>query len=332
MLEKPDIADALILARLEAEFGLRAAEIIFLPLGADLNTSVYRAVTQEGAAYFLKLRSGAFDEVTLAVPRLLQEAGVEAIIAPLETRAGRLWGELDDFKLFLYPFVEGKDGYEVSMSERQWELFGAALKGVHSARVPLELSRRIPREAYSAYWRDRVRMFQAQAEEDAYEEPAARRLAEIMRSQRGEIARVVEKAGALAGLLLETPREMGLCHADIHPGNLLIGKNDGLHIVDWDTLAIAPKERDLMFAGAEGSRERELFMRGYGPAQVDRVALAYYHYARIVEDLAVTGEQLFLSSEGGDDRLQAIEYFESNFRPENTIARADRAFEAISGP
>ena len=48
MLEKPDLPDEKIIACLQAEYGLRVATIAFLPLGADLNTAVYRVVADDG--------------------------------------------------------------------------------------------------------------------------------------------------------------------------------------------------------------------------------------------------------------------------------------------
>ena len=35
----------------------------------------------------------------------------------------------------------------------------------------------------------------------------------------------------------------------VHAGNVLLGDNDKLAIVDWDNPIMAPKERDLMFVG-----------------------------------------------------------------------------------
>ncbi len=42
MLEKPEIPDESIISRLQEEYGLRVAELTFLPIGADLRTAVYR--------------------------------------------------------------------------------------------------------------------------------------------------------------------------------------------------------------------------------------------------------------------------------------------------
>jgi spectinomycin phosphotransferase len=61
--------------------------------------------------------------------------------------------------------------------------------------------------------------------------------------------------------------------------------------------------------------EETLFCQGYGPTQVDPVALAYYRYERIIQDISEFCKQIFLTAERGRDREQALEYLRSNFRP-----------------
>jgi spectinomycin phosphotransferase len=53
-------------------------------------------------------------------------------------------------------------------------------------------------------------------------------------------------------------------------------------------------------AGRTAQEEETLFYQGYGPTAIDPAALAYYRYERIVEDIAVYCEKLFLSDTGGD--------------------------------
>ena len=71
--------------------------------------------------------------------------------------------------------------------------------------------------------------------------------------------------------------------------------------------------------GRTAEEEEALFYRGYGPTTVDPRALAYFRYERIIEDIAVCCEQLFLSDAGGADREQALRYLTSNFLPNGTI-------------
>jgi len=124
MLEKPDIQDEKIIACLQAEYGLLIGQLTFLPLGADQNTAVYRVVAGDGRAYFVKLRGSLFDQTSVTLPKFLSDQGIEQIIAPLATKTGSLWANLEAFTVILYPFVEGQNGYKVGLSERQWHDFG----------------------------------------------------------------------------------------------------------------------------------------------------------------------------------------------------------------
>jgi spectinomycin phosphotransferase len=151
-------------------------------------------------------------------------------------------------------------------------------------------------------------------------------LAAFITAKRDEIADLVGRAERLARVLLTRSPAFVLCHSDIHAGNILISVDNAFYIVDWDNPITAPKERDLMFVGGgQGfvghtpQEEETLFYRGYGEAQIDPVALAYYRYERIIQDIAVYCEQLFLSEEGGEDRARALRHFASNFLPDGTI-------------
>ena len=151
-----------------------------------------------------------------------------------------------------------------------------------------------------------------------------------MKLKRGEVLDLVEQAERLVQCLQAQPTPNMLCHCDIHAGNLLIDANEAIYIVDWDNPLLAPKERDLMAVGGAlmgnaPEEEELLFYRGYGEAQIDPRALAYYRYERIIQDIAAYCEQLLLTPEGGEDRAQALRYLMSNFLPNNTIEIACRS-------
>jgi spectinomycin phosphotransferase len=338
MLTKPDLQDEEIIACLQREYGLQAEGLAFLPLGADLNTAVYRAFTEDGGPYFVKLRRGVFDEITVVLPKFLSDQGVRQIIAPLATREGQLWAVLNAFKLILYPFVEGHSAREAALSDRQWADFGAALNAIHTTSLPETLARLIQKEAYSPRWREIVREFMVRVAHETYDDAVAAELAVFLRGRRGEILGLVERAERLAQALQARARAFAVCHSDIHASNVHIDATGRLYIVDWDNPILAPKERDLMYVGgAQGfvghtpEEEETLFYRGYGQTKIDPIALAYYRYERIVEDIAVYCEQLLLSSEGGEDREQSLRYLASDFEPGDTIEiayKSDRTLKA----
>jgi len=329
MLERPSIPNEKIAACLQAGFGLRVESLTFLPVGADLNTAVYRAVAADGTLDFVKLRRGTFDEMSVTVPKFLYDQGITQVIPPLETLSGSLWAELDPFRVILYPYMDGHDGYEVEPSPAQWADLGRAVKRLHTLDVPADLSRRIRRESWSPVHRESLRVVMDNLGSYGGSDSLSLKLVEYLKEKRGLILDLIDHAGRLAHSLQDRSLDYCLCHGDLHAGNLLIHAKGDFYIVDWDDLMLAPREKDLMSVGAalfggwcSPAEEEELFYRGYGPAQIDRTALTYYRCERIIFDLEVECRQIFRSEGSEDDRQQAFRYLQSNFLPGNTIALA----------
>ena len=328
MLTEPTLPDGALAALLAEEYGVRAARVAFLARGADPNSAVYRVDGDDGAALFLKLRGGPFAEASVALPRFLHERGIGAVVPPLATRSGRLWARLGDFAAILMPFVAGDDGFAQPISARGWGELGAALGALHRATPPPALAAIQPREDFSSRWCALVRQYQALVEREPFAEPVAARVAATMRAERVTIDRLVGRAAALGARLRADPPSFVPCHADIHAGNVLTDADGALHIVDWDTAILAPKERDLMFIGAgisddwRGPGPAALFYAGYGDTTLDRAALAYYRCARAVEDIAFFCDELLASDAGGAGRAVSLGYFVGNFAPGGVIAIA----------
>lgn len=92
MLEKPRLSDEKIRECMQVEYRLTASRVIFLPLGADTRTAVYRLTTHDETDYFLKLRRGEWNETAVTLPEFLYDNGITQIIPPLKN-------------LFFSPFV-----------------------------------------------------------------------------------------------------------------------------------------------------------------------------------------------------------------------------------
>lgn len=330
MLEKPALEDGKIIDCLEKEYELRAARVIILPLGADPNTAVYRIVTEDEKAYFLKLRLGNFDETSVIVPRFLLDQGIRPLIAPIPTKDHQLWIALETFSLILYPFIEGKNAVEVPLSESQWAEFGAALKRIHSVTLPAALEGRLDRETYSSSGREAVKAFLDRVKNETFKEPTAVKTADFLKGKLEEISKLVERTERFAQALKQRSLEFVLCHADVFAANLLIDAQSKLYIVDWDDPILAPKERDLMYMGGgicgvwNTPEETALFYKGYGPTQIDAEALVYYRYERILQDIAAFAEELLAKEAGSADRERDFGFLKSNFEPNGVLEIAYR--------
>jgi spectinomycin phosphotransferase len=307
---------------LRAEYGLGVEAICLLSLGADVTTSVYRVITENGTNYFVKLRKGDFNEGSVTIPSFLSTLGIKQIIPPLATRTGHLWTNIDSFKLILYPFVEGHAGLERKMFKRQWLEFGKALKRVHTVDLPLNLTSNLRKEDFSSRWRNTIKLYLEHLEKEVFHGSIEEEAAGLLKSKKDQILDVIKRTEQLAQMLQERPCEFVLSHGDIHGWNLLIDTHGALYIVDWDALCFAPKERDLMFIGGghgdsgyTPQEEEAMFYQGYGQTNINPIALTYYRYERILVDIADDCNLIFWSDEGQEFKTAALEDLKNKFLP-----------------
>lgn len=292
-----------------------------------MNAAVYRVVAVDNAVYFLKLRK-VFHEVLVAVPLFLATKHIQEIIIPLKNKFKENWSDFGEYKMILYPFIEGKNGFEIELSHHHKQRLGSALRAIHGATISKELKTLIPKEDFSSQHRNALKNFLTQIEQQNFHEPIAAKLVDFIKSKRDEIKQLIENAERLASALKQKDLELVLCHSDIHGGNILISEADKLYIVDWDAPLLAPKERDLMFIGGGIDRiwksvvDQEIFFKGYGTTTLNLAALAYYRHERIIVDMVELCTQLLVSNEGGADREQAYQCFLRNFEPGNTLEKA----------
>lgn len=320
-----------VAACLHAAYGLSPAAIDFLPLGADRGTAVYRAITTDGGAFFVKLRFGPFNAVSAELPGYLQEQGLMHVIAPLQNTSGLYWTQMGACALIVYPFVTGHDGYAAALTAQQWADLGATMRQMHALQLPDALAQRIPREDYTPRWRDEVSAWYQRAKVPAGDAPT-QALTALMHRERAVIEVLVQRTNELTSTVRAKPEKMVLCHADLHAANMLIDGAGQLFVVDWDTALLAPKERDLMFIGAgqfshfqSAEEEHARFGAGYGPVTADPEILAYYRYERIVQDIASFCASIGDESAAAADREQELRWLASNFGPGGAITAAEAA-------
>jgi hypothetical protein len=121
VLNEPEIPQPAILSLLR-NYGLKSAEAKFLPSG-DANSVVYY-VDASGFRYFLKLRCGDFDEIAATVPAYLHSQGIIRVMAPIPATTGQPSIHTHGFDWMLYPFFEGKTGFEHPLSRANWIILG----------------------------------------------------------------------------------------------------------------------------------------------------------------------------------------------------------------
>jgi hypothetical protein len=172
----------------------------------------------------------------------LKAAGREFVVAPRPARdavpAVRL-GER--FAVAVYPFTEGR-----SFEWDQWtaEARTAALAMVAAVHTAPERTRQHAlTEDFWVPFRDQLEAACAgrePAEGGPYTVPVVR----LLREHAKPVRRWLDRYDRLADAARARPERNVLTHGEPHPGNVMLAR-DGWRLIDWDTVLIAPPERDL---------------------------------------------------------------------------------------
>jgi spectinomycin phosphotransferase len=333
MYEQPNIPEEHLRACLREQYALSAVSLEFLPLGLDSRAGVYRVVSDQGTAYLLKARAGAFYEASCLVPRCLSDQGITAVVAPLPTREHALWTRLGEWTVTVYPFIAGETGWNLAMTDAQWQAVGAALRQIHQARLPAAGVPSLRKETFdAARYQRSVRLLETRRIRAKGGSQAARALRSCWLAHQSTIDMAVALLGKLAGALQKQSGPSVICHADLHPGNIIRAGSNRVCVIDWDDVMLAPKERDFLFVGeapADGTIRPDTapFFQGYGALDIDWVALTYYLWERVIQDLIECAGEVYLRDDLGEaSKAAAAELFRSILSEEGeVIGRALRA-------
>ncbi|MBP1994328.1 site-specific DNA-adenine methylase [Paenibacillus eucommiae] len=114
----------------------------------------------------------------------------------------------------------------------------------------------------------------------------------------------------LAGLLQSRKIPYVICHADLHPANLIRDQAGNVFVIDWDEVMFAPKERDFIFVRPPHA---DAFFQGYGTAEFDEKALTYYRLERDIQDLIECARNVYIRDDfdlGEETKADAVKLFQ----------------------
>ena len=284
-LSTQDLARAL-----QTHYAIDATTIEATEAGQDAAAQRYRVDSR----YFVKVRPAAdARDAAASLSRHLADEGLAHVVPPLRSQSGSLTARDGEHSLTVYPLVDGVNGMQSGLTEQQWRAFGSFVHDLHAISLPPELA--VAAETYRPVELDTLPRIDDAVSKRSTDEPGA-----FWMEHRDAIFALAERTEALGRDVEQLGLPFVLCHSDLHTNNVMIDRDGGLWVIDWDEPTHAPKERDLMFVvggihtGLVKPHETAWFLEGYGDPAVNPLALAYYRHAWAVQDIGLYGAQVFL--------------------------------------
>lgn len=340
MLHPQELSSSQIGAVLSQAYGVQVSHVMQRPAGADAGATVYQVTATDGTRWWLKCRRYAVaDGVWEVLQYLRGSVGLDDVVAPQPARDGAPAVHADGLQWTLFAYIEGQSGFEGALSQAQWQRLGQVLRRVHDTELPATLAAGLAQPDFDDD--TAVERVGAWLQRGDARWPMPDALAgdyrRAWRQHREQIGALWQRCCALRERLDGQRCSRVLCHGDLHAGNLLLRTDDGVALIDWDDMVLAPRERDLMFVGAGvggrwGRDDPPGFHAGYGTVVLDPARLAYYRHWRVLHDLQEFHDLLLepgAASRPPSQRRQALRYMDEQFAPGNVVDAAARSWAAL---
>lgn len=237
-----------LLEHLKTAYALPLRTLTFLPEGED--SYGYIVMSETGGKYFVKV-STSVPDICLQVASLLRhQCNISGVVAPLETQEGALSILWQDFRVSLFPFIEGKsrwDLWKVGQDFTNTELSqtAALLATIHGSTDAIAFNS-LTATKYDLPLRHELHTVLEAPEKIPVRNRYQKRLLEAIAQHRSEVLQTLERYDALGHSATARQTPFVITHGDPTPGNLILDTENQLHLIDWDGVCLGPPEKDLV--------------------------------------------------------------------------------------
>jgi aminoglycoside phosphotransferase (APT) family kinase protein len=292
MLTRPgQLSDAALAQALDAGWGITPATLEYRAVGYGSHHWEVTAgrdlrwfVTVDDLAARLRSPADSLDVAyrrlrsALRTARAIYEAGALFVVAPVRTAGGDVLRRIGDtYAIAVYPYVDGHsrqfgDTWPASDGRVILTLIaGLHTAPAHACRSALADDFLLPGGGALNRALDDLAI---RWDSGPYGEPARQLLA----AHEVGLRRLLERRDQLAAEARRRPDRMVLTHGEPHPGNFIQAASRWM-LVDWDTVLIAPPERDLWLLdpgdGSIADAYRQATGRAVVPAMLDLYRLTW---------------------------------------------------------
>jgi spectinomycin phosphotransferase len=286
--ERPEgLADAEVAAALARHWDLDVSDLRYLPVG--FGGYHWSAGDTAGDRWFVTAsdltRYDSFTglEQAMSTAVRLARAGLEFVVAPVPTISGRAACLADSrYAITVSPFLDGTPGkWGDPMTAADRAAVTGMLARVHAVpanpgEVPVRALELAERGVIEASLRERAASWQTG--------PYGERARVLLNQHAASLAKALDTFDELTAEVNASAGEPVITHGEPHSGNL-IRSDDGLLLIDWDLVGLAPPERDLWWivsdSGAEAAQYAHLTGR-----PLSQPALSFYRLRWDLGDLA----------------------------------------------
>ena len=238
-----------LLRDLSTAYDLPLQSITFFPEGED--SYGYIVVSETGKKYFAKASTSVPNSRLHVAFLLWHKCNILGVVAPLETQEGVLSVPWEDFRVALFPFIEGKSRWDLwkigkDFTDSTLSQTGALLATIHGCPDTIA-SDDLTVAKYDLPLRHELHtVLEAPTQKIPSQNQYQKQLLEALAAHESAVLETLERYDSLgrSAAALQTP--FVITHGDPTPGNLILDTENRLFLIDWDGVCLGPPEKDLV--------------------------------------------------------------------------------------
>jgi spectinomycin phosphotransferase len=213
----------------------------------------------------------------------LRDGGLHFVVAPIPARAGESVRRLDSrYAIALFPFVEGEAGQFGRYEDGDRQAIVTMLAALHQATAAAGSA--VSTVVLDLPGRRHLEGALRELDEPWRGGPLSEPARHAVRDSASELAELLALADRLAVDAQNCGGYWVVTHGEPHAANVM-RTSEGRLLLDWDTVALAPPERDLWMLVVDGRDAADLYVRSTG-TQLNEAALDFYRLTWDLKDIA----------------------------------------------
>jgi spectinomycin phosphotransferase len=239
---------------LSEEYAMPLQSITFFPEGED--SYGYIVSSETGKKYFAKASTSVPNSRLRVASLLRHRYNIPGVVAPLETSERALSVPWQDFRVSLFPFIEGKSRWDLwkvgkDFTDTELSQTGALLAKIHGCSDTI-VSNDLTVAKYDLPLRHELHtVLELPAKDIPSQNQYQKQLLEALTQHQSAVMETLDRYDSLGRSAETLQMPFVITHGDPTPGNLILDTENRLHLIDWDGVCLGPAEKDLVsFTGA----------------------------------------------------------------------------------
>jgi spectinomycin phosphotransferase len=260
----------------------------------DLDRKPWLGDTRESAFDGLK---HAFDTAVA-----LRDGGLDFVVATIPTSRGETVRRIGPrYTIALFPFVDGEAGRFGEYDTRERAAIVTMLAELHRATPPVS-ARRIDLELPG---RPELETALRELDQTWSGGPLSEPARQALERHASYVAELLALRDRLSPDVASRSTNWVVTHGEPHAANMM-RTGESHMLIDWDTVALAPSERDLWMVVGDDGDEATIYADATGH-EIDHVAVDFFRLTWDLKDLATCIDVLRAPHRRSDDTVREYE-------------------------